>query len=58
MVLNANYEKYVGYKVMLYPTQEQIHLFNEYFNVSAFVYNLGIQIEEIQKCSDIRCCII
>lgn len=52
MVLNANYEKYVGYKVMLYPTQEQIHLFNEYFNVSAFVYNLGIQIEEIQKCSN------
>lgn len=41
-----NYDNYVGYKVKLDPTEEQKSLFNSYFNLSRFVYNLGIDIEK------------
>lgn len=30
--------KYIGYKIRLYPTQDQIKLFNEYFGLARFVY--------------------
>lgn len=52
MVQDINYENYVGYRIIIYPNQSQIYLFNEYFNLCAYVYNLGIQIEEAQKYSD------
>lgn len=38
----------VGYKVRLFPTKEQIKIFNEYFGMSRFVYNLCIDIQEEQ----------
>lgn len=36
-----NYENYVGYKIKLNPTKEQKELFNKYFGVSRFVYNIA-----------------
>ena len=36
----------VGYKIRLYPTKEQEHLFYEYFGMSRFVYNLCIDLQE------------
>ena len=37
---------YVGYKLRLNPTDEQIQTFNKYFGISRFVYNLGINLQE------------
>ena len=36
----------VGYKVRLFPTKEQEHLFYEYFGMSRFVYNKCIDLQE------------
>ena len=37
---------YVGYKILLKPTEDQIKIFNKYFGVRNYVYNWGIdQIE-------------
>lgn len=41
-------DKYIGYKVRLFPTKEQIKLFYEYFGMSRFVYNLCIDLQEEQ----------
>ncbi len=46
-----NIEDYVGYKIILYPTEELRFKFEEYFAASINVYNLGIQLEEMQKYS-------
>ena len=45
-------ENYVGYKVRLFPTKEQEHLFYEYFGLNRFVYNLGINLQEEHKKSN------
>ena len=37
---------YVGYKIPIYPNEEQIKIFEDYFNTCRFVYNLGIEIQE------------
>ena len=37
---------FVGYKVILYPTNDHKKVFNEYFGLSRFIYNLAIDIEE------------
>lgn len=37
---------YVGFKIQLYPTEEQKILFEKYFNMSRTVYNLGIHIHD------------
>lgn len=37
---------HVGYKVRLFPTKEQQKIFNEYFGMSRFVYNLCINMQE------------
>ena len=37
---------HVGYKVRLFPTKEQEHLFYEYFGLNRFVYNLCIDLQE------------
>ena len=39
-------DNYVGYKIRLNPTEEQIQVFNKYFGMVRFVYNLGINIQE------------
>ena len=39
-------DSYVGYKIMIYPTDEQKILFEKYFDTCRIVYNLGIMIEE------------
>lgn len=39
-------DSHVGYKVRLFPTKEQEHLFYEYFGLNRFVYNLGIDIKK------------
>lgn len=39
-------DKYMGYKVRLFPTKEQEHLFYEYFGMNRFVYNLCIDLQE------------
>ena len=36
----------VGYKIKLYPTKEQKEVFNEYFGMSRFVYNLGLDLQK------------
>ena len=36
----------VGYKVRLFPTKEQVQIFYNYFNMSQFVYNKCIDIQE------------
>lgn len=37
---------YVSYRILLKPTEEQKKLFNEYFGLSRFIYNLGINLVE------------
>ena len=37
---------HVGYKVRLFPTKEQEHVFYEYFGLNRFVYNLCIDLKE------------
>ena len=37
---------HVGYRIILYPTTDQINIFNKYFEVCRFVYNLGIDLEK------------
>ena len=37
---------YIGYKIKLYPTEEQIEIFNKYFGACRFVYNLGIDLHD------------
>lgn len=39
-------DEYVGYKIRLNPTDEQIQIFNKYFGMRRFVYNLGINLQE------------
>ena len=39
-------DNYVGYRIKLYPTEEQIDTFEKYFGACRFVYNLGIDLEE------------
>lgn len=39
---------YIGYKVILYPTNDQIQIFNKYFDTCRFVYNLAIDMQEDQ----------
>ena len=39
-------DNYVGYRIKLYPTEEQIKVFEEYFGACRFVYNLGINLQE------------
>lgn len=39
-------EKYVGYRIKLNPTNEQALLFNRYFGIARYVYNLGIDIHK------------
>lgn len=39
-------DEYVGYKIRLNPTEEQIQIFNKYFGMRRFVYNLGINLQE------------
>ena len=39
---------YIGYKVILYPTDEQIQIFNSYFGACRFVYNIAIDMQEEQ----------
>ena len=43
---NNDTETHVGYKVRLFPTKEQEHLFYEYFGMSRFVYNKCIDLQE------------
>lgn len=40
------YDKYVGYKIKLYPTDEQINILNGYFDLAIFIYNLAIDLYE------------
>lgn len=46
--------KYIGYKIRLYPTQDQIKIFNEYFGLARFVYNLALEIRDNQYQSYMR----
>lgn len=39
-------DEYVGYKIRLNPIEEQIQIFNKYFGMRRFVYNLGINLQE------------
>lgn len=39
-------DEYIGYKIRLNPTKEQIQIFNKYFGMRRFVYNLGINLQE------------
>lgn len=39
-------ENYIGYKIIIFPTNEQKKIFNEYFGLTRFVYNLAINIEK------------
>ena len=38
--------EYIGYRIKLYPTEEQIETFEKYFGACRFVYNLGINLQE------------
>lgn len=40
---------YVGYKVEIFPTEEQKFIFNRYFGTARYVYNLGIDIMKKNK---------
>lgn len=40
------YNSHVGYKILIYPNEEQIKIFEDYFNTCRFIYNLGIEIQE------------
>lgn len=42
---NLEDEKFIGYKIKLYPTPEQEQIFKEYFGAARFVYNLCISLE-------------
>ena len=42
-----NYDKYIGYKVKLYTTEEQRQELERYFNISNFIYNLGIELQSL-----------
>lgn len=44
--VNLNDNSTKGYKLRLYPTKEQEHLFYKYFGLSRFVYNLCIDLQE------------
>lgn len=37
---------FVGYKIKLYPTESQIHKFNEYFGACRFIYNYCVNLQE------------
>jgi len=37
---------YVGYKIKIFPNKYQQQIFKEYFGLSRYVYNLGINIQE------------
>lgn len=37
--------KYIGYKIKLYPTDDQIKLFEEYFGLNRSVYNLALELQ-------------
>lgn len=39
-------KNYIGYRIKLYPTSEQIKIFMSYIDTSRFVYNLGIELAE------------
>ena len=45
-------DNYVGYKIRLNPTEEQIQVFNKYFGMRRFVYNLGIDLQEANYLDD------
>ena len=50
-----NCDDYVGYKILLNPTEDQKKKFNEYFGVVRYIYNWGIdQIEEYYKDSKLE----
>lgn len=38
--------KYVGYKILLKPTENQKKIFNEYFGARRYIYNWGINVIE------------
>lgn len=38
--------KFVGYKIQLYPTDDQKQIFTEYFGLARFIYNLALEIRE------------
>lgn len=40
---------HVGYKVEIFPTDEQKFIFNKYFGTARYVYNLGIDIQKNHK---------
>ena len=44
LVINEN--NCMGYKIPIYPNEEQIKIFEDYFNTCRSVYNLGIEIQE------------
>lgn len=46
--MKSTNDNYVGYKVRLFPTKNQIKEFNGYFSMSRFVYNLCIDLQEKQ----------
>lgn len=39
-------KNYIGYRIKLYPSSEQIKIFMSYIDTSRFVYNLGIELAE------------
>lgn len=39
----------IGYRIKLYPNEEQEEIFKRYFGASRFVYNLGISLENEAK---------
>ena len=41
-----DHNKFVGYKIRLYPTEEQIKIFDKYFGVCRFIYNYCIDLQE------------
>ena len=43
---NNEIKEYIGYKIKLYPVEEQEQIFKKYFGASRFVYNLGISLQE------------
>ena len=44
LVINEN--DCIGYKIPIYPNEEQKKIFEDYFNTCRFVYNLGIEIHD------------